>query len=133
MSVKNWTDDLASAVRYSLVTTRAIAVCPFHENVTIRVGDDAAESHAYVAPVKLSKVMARRGGTKFSMKKLAANSARQPMESALSVQHSRILKRLDPKLYNLVLARASVLTCINSVRLVRRGFAHSMQCRYWHV
>jgi hypothetical protein len=55
------------------------------------------------------------------------------MESALSVQHSRILKRLDPKLYNLVLARASVLTCINSVRLVRRGFAHSMQCRYWHL
>jgi hypothetical protein len=55
MSVKNWTDDLASAVRYSLVTTRAIAVCPFHGNVTIRVGDDAAESHAHMRASKIVK------------------------------------------------------------------------------
>jgi hypothetical protein len=34
-------------VRYALETTRAIAVCPFHSEVTIRVGDDAAESHAF--------------------------------------------------------------------------------------
>jgi hypothetical protein len=27
-------------------TTRATTVCPFHDEVTIRVGDDAAESHA---------------------------------------------------------------------------------------
>ena len=35
MSVDNWTDDLASVVRYALATTRATAICPFHENVTI--------------------------------------------------------------------------------------------------
>ena len=55
MSVNNWTDDLASAVRYALTTTRATAVCPFHENVTIRLGDDAAESHAYVRASKIVK------------------------------------------------------------------------------
>jgi hypothetical protein len=47
MSVNDHADNLAAAVRYALETTRAIAVCPFHANVTIRVGDDAAESHAY--------------------------------------------------------------------------------------
>jgi len=55
MSVNNRTDDLASAVRYALATTRATAICPFHENVTIRVGDDAAESHAYVRAGKIVK------------------------------------------------------------------------------
>jgi hypothetical protein len=39
-------DDLASVVRYALETTRATAVCPLHPDVTIRVGDDAAETHA---------------------------------------------------------------------------------------
>jgi hypothetical protein len=55
MSVNNWTDDLASPVRYALVTTRATTICPFHENVTIRVGHDAAESHAYVRASKIVK------------------------------------------------------------------------------
>ncbi|MFZ2160560.1 MAG: hypothetical protein WAV72_31190 [Bradyrhizobium sp.] len=48
MSVNSRTGDLASAVRDALESTRAIAVCPFHANVNIRVGDDAAESLAYV-------------------------------------------------------------------------------------
>jgi hypothetical protein len=39
MSVDNWTDDLASVVRYALATTRATVICPFHENVTMRVGE----------------------------------------------------------------------------------------------
>jgi hypothetical protein len=34
-------------VRHALLTTRATAVCPFHPEVIIRVGDDAAETHAY--------------------------------------------------------------------------------------
>jgi hypothetical protein len=46
-------NDLASAVRYALETTRATAVCPFHPNVTIRVGDDGAETHAYVRAHKI--------------------------------------------------------------------------------
>jgi hypothetical protein len=51
MSVDSWTDDLASVVRYALA--RATAICPFHDNVTIRVGDDAAETHAYVRATKV--------------------------------------------------------------------------------
>jgi hypothetical protein len=47
--------DLASAVRYALETTRATAACPFHANVTIRVGDDAAEGHAYGRASKIKK------------------------------------------------------------------------------
>ena len=48
MSFSNPTDDLASLVRYALITTRAFAVCPFHEHVTMRVGDNAQERHAYL-------------------------------------------------------------------------------------
>jgi hypothetical protein len=55
MSVDSWTDDLASVVRYALTTVRATAICPFHDNVTIRVGDDAAETHAYVRATKVIK------------------------------------------------------------------------------
>ena len=55
MSFSNSTDDLASVVRYALTTTRAIAVCPFHENVTIRVGDNAQERHAYLRASKIVK------------------------------------------------------------------------------
>jgi hypothetical protein len=48
MSANSSTDNPASAVRYALETTRATAICPFHANVTVRVGDDAAETHAYL-------------------------------------------------------------------------------------
>jgi hypothetical protein len=48
MSVDSHADNLTSTVRYALETTRATAVCPFHADVTIRVGDDAAENHAYL-------------------------------------------------------------------------------------
>lgn len=40
-------DDVSAVVRYALESTRATAVCPFHLDVTVRVGDDAAESHAW--------------------------------------------------------------------------------------
>jgi hypothetical protein len=39
-------DDLKLAVREALISTRAVAMCPFHPEVTIRIGDDAAETHA---------------------------------------------------------------------------------------
>jgi hypothetical protein len=55
MSVDSWTDDLASVVRYALTTTRATAICPFYDSVTIRVGDDAAETHVYVRATKVIK------------------------------------------------------------------------------
>jgi hypothetical protein len=53
--VNERTDNLDSAVRYALETTRATAVCPFHANVTIRVGDDAAEGHAYGRASQITK------------------------------------------------------------------------------
>ena len=57
MSVDSWTDDLASVVRYALTTARATANCPFHDNVTVRVGDDAAET------VRATKVIKNDGTT----------------------------------------------------------------------
>ena len=33
MSVNSYADNLESAVRYALLTTRATAVCPFHPDV----------------------------------------------------------------------------------------------------
>ena len=48
VSVASWPVDLASVVRFALTTTRATANCLFHDIVTIRVGDDAAETPAYV-------------------------------------------------------------------------------------
>ena len=55
MSQGSYADDLGSAVHYALETTHAIAVCPFHLDLTIRIGDDAAESHAFVRARKLVK------------------------------------------------------------------------------
>jgi hypothetical protein len=55
MSVSYYADDLGSAVRHALETTRAIAVCPFHLDLTIRIGDDAAESHAFARARNLVK------------------------------------------------------------------------------
>ena len=55
MSANSNTDNLASAVRYALETTRATAICPFHENVTVRVGDDAAETHAFIRACNIVK------------------------------------------------------------------------------
>jgi hypothetical protein len=40
------TDDAKAVVREALMSTRAVTVCPFHPDVTIRIGDDAAETHA---------------------------------------------------------------------------------------
>jgi hypothetical protein len=55
MLASNFADDLGSAVHYALETTHAIAVCPFHLDLTIRIGDDAAESHAFARARKLVK------------------------------------------------------------------------------
>lgn len=40
------TDDLGALVRHALETTRATVRCPFHDEVIVRAGDNAAESHA---------------------------------------------------------------------------------------
>jgi hypothetical protein len=38
---------LRAVVRDALATTHAMTTCPFHPDVTIRIGDDAAETHAF--------------------------------------------------------------------------------------
>jgi hypothetical protein len=48
-------DDLSNVVRYALETTRATVVCPFHDDVTIRIGDDAAEGHAFERAKRIVK------------------------------------------------------------------------------
>jgi hypothetical protein len=65
--------NFASAVRYALDTTRATAACPFHANVTIRVGDDAAETHAYGRVRKIKK----SDGTTWKREALVEEISRQ--------------------------------------------------------
>ncbi|QOZ56468.1 hypothetical protein XH90_31435 [Bradyrhizobium sp. CCBAU 53338] len=67
------TDNLTAVVRYALETTRATIVCPFHEDVIIRVGDDAAESHAF----ERAKKIVRSDGTTWEGKALREEPGRQ--------------------------------------------------------
>jgi hypothetical protein len=71
-------DDLTSAVRYALVSTRATVVCPFHLDVIIRIGDDAAESHAWARARKIAK----SDGTKWRAETLKNEFDRQLNEAA---------------------------------------------------
>ena len=73
MSVSSYADDLGSAVHYALETTHAIAVCPFHLDLTIRIGDDAAESHAFARARKIVK----RDGTTWEGEALRKEFGRQ--------------------------------------------------------
>jgi len=78
MSAENYPDDLTATVHYALETTRAIAVCPFHPEVTIRVGDDAAESHAY----ERAKRILKSDGTTWKKEDLRAEIGRQLSKAA---------------------------------------------------
>jgi hypothetical protein len=71
-------DDLESAVRHALMTTRATAVCPFHPEVTVRVGDDAAETHALNRARNLVKATALAGIMICWWRNSRANSTTQP-------------------------------------------------------
>jgi hypothetical protein len=55
MSAIGWTDDLAAVVRSALASTRATAICPFHPGIIVRVGDEAAETHAYCRARRIIK------------------------------------------------------------------------------
>lgn len=66
-------DDVTAVVRYALDTTRATIVCPFHDDVTIRVGDDAAESHA----VERAKRIVKSDGRTWEGKALRDEFSRQ--------------------------------------------------------
>jgi len=78
MSAKDYTDDLTASVRYALETTRAVAACPFHPEVIIRVGDDAAESHAF----ERAKRIVKSDGTTWKSKALTKGISRQLSEAA---------------------------------------------------
>ena len=71
-------DDLKMAVRHALLTTRATAVCPFHPDVTVRVGDDAAETHAFYR----ARNLVRSDGTHWDHDLLAEEVARQLADAA---------------------------------------------------
>lgn len=85
-------DNLASAVRYALETTHAIAICPFHENVTVRVMTPRKRMPIF-APITLSKVTARHGSRKFFAKRLSVNFAMRQMVLALSVKRFGFVRR----------------------------------------
>jgi hypothetical protein len=78
MSIAANTDHLESAIRHVLLSTRATAACPFHPDVTIRVGDDAAETHAFYRARNLVK----RDGTGWDHKLLIEEIARQLADAA---------------------------------------------------
>jgi hypothetical protein len=78
MSVKIPADDLTATVRYALETTRATAACPFHWDVTIRVGDDAAENHAF----ERARRIIRSDGTTWAPEALREEIKRQLGEAA---------------------------------------------------
>lgn len=73
MISSDYADDLSATVRYALETTRATTACPFHSHVTIRVGDDAAESHAYERAKRITK----SDGTTWKAEALRAEFSRQ--------------------------------------------------------
>ena len=78
MSVDACADNLQLAVRHALLTTRATAVCPFHPDVTIRIGDDAAETHAFYRARNLVK----SDGTGWNHAVLMEEIARQLADAA---------------------------------------------------
>lgn len=78
MSIAADADDLESAVRNALSTTRATAACPFHPDVTIRVGDDAAETHAFYR----ARNFVKSDGTGWNHEMLMEEIARQLADAA---------------------------------------------------
>jgi hypothetical protein len=55
MSINNYVDEVEDAARFALAKSGAITVCPFHPDVTIRVGDDDRERHAYALATTILK------------------------------------------------------------------------------
>ena len=93
MSVNNYADNLSLAVRYALETTCATTVCPFHLDVTIRVGDDAAESHAFARARNIIK----SDGTKWKGEALREEFRRQ-LSEAVDGQCPQCAHLSDPRL-----------------------------------
>jgi len=71
-------NNLEAVVRHALFTTRATVVCPFHPEVIIRVGDDAAETHACYRARNIIK----SGGTSWEHEDLMDEIAHQLTDAA---------------------------------------------------
>ena len=83
--VTSYANDLGSAVHYALETTHAIAACPFHLDLTIRIGDDAAESHAFARARKLVKSNGTTWEGEALRKEFGRQSARRLTVTVLTV------------------------------------------------
>ena len=90
MSIAADADDLELAVRNALLTTRATAACPFHPDVTIRVGDDAAETHAFYR----ARNLVRSDGTGWDHDLLMQEIARQ-LTDAPEARVPSLFKRIS--------------------------------------
>lgn len=55
MSVNDYADNVELAARHALAKANAIEICQFHSDVTIRVGDENAERHAYALATTIAK------------------------------------------------------------------------------
>ena len=73
-----YNDDLQKLVCFALFTTHATTLCPFHPEVTIRVGDAAAETHAYYR----AKNVIKSDGTSWDHEELMDEIARQLTDAA---------------------------------------------------
>jgi hypothetical protein len=73
VSINDYADDLEAAARRALATAKAIDVCPFHSDTTIRLFDDDAERHAYAIATNLVK----KDGTMWMREDLMAEIQRQ--------------------------------------------------------
>jgi hypothetical protein len=71
-------DNLSAVVRYALESTRATAACPFHLDVMFRVGDDAAERHAWAR----ARNIVKSDGTKWRMEALSEEFDQQLVRAA---------------------------------------------------
>lgn len=55
MSINDYADEVELAARYALAKAGAIEICSLHPDVTIRLGDEDAERHAYALATTILK------------------------------------------------------------------------------
>jgi hypothetical protein len=78
MSINDYADSCQVAAREALVRAKAITGCRFHSGVTIRVGDEAAERHAYALATNVMK----KDGTIAFMREDVLSAIKYELEQA---------------------------------------------------
>jgi hypothetical protein len=74
----SYNDNLRKLVCFALFTTHATTLCPFHPEVTIRVGDAAAETHACYR----ARNVIKSDGTNWDHEELMDEISRQLTDAA---------------------------------------------------